>query len=317
VRVASAQRQALDEATAFERYAIDATIPKQADAASTMSIDLRGTETGGRIAAEGGATTRVFVGLSANLGASAVVNLMDALRPLIFGAAFKTFDLTLELALETAGLSPRRDNWTIAEKVREAQSGAGSVGPITTRFPAGWRRLCLLYSAWEETRHSLVHRTASVDPQTGALTGHDRSGQSLPPIMATEQEQFARLAVDVCDAVIDNALSLRDRKRMAWRLNQLRRHHQQASLHATMHPNVPVTVIADLEQLPDGRVRLDARTALSRARAVFSQADAFNGIFHLSGGEQSAFACNLEEVPDEALFAPSTPPAWLRGHSGK
>lgn len=291
-----AQRTDFGEATAFERYVIAASIPAHDSGLNAASVDLRRTP--GEINVEAG--VKIAVGLSENLSAGAVTTAVGRMRPLIFGAAFKIVDLALELALETSGLVPSNQRrWRIDEKVAQAGTTAGDLDPLTNNFPELWARICALYVAWEEVRHSLVHRTARVDPATGELVGQDSSGNQLQAVSAQDQEQFARIASEVSEAVVTGALSPRSVKRLAWRLNQVKAHHGLADLTDAAAPGTAVQVFANLEKLTDGRWLLDARTTLDKARGVFAQANEFDGSFHaLVEGKDRTFTCRLEEAPE-------------------
>src|SRR5918992_4157882 len=103
----------LEEATAFERFALAAGIPVIVipDSVQRASLDLRGSGTG------------VTIGVLAteNLGARARQDLLDQLRPLLFGAAWKVIDLVIELALFGHGLAPHGGReWKIREKQNHA-----------------------------------------------------------------------------------------------------------------------------------------------------------------------------------------------------
>jgi hypothetical protein len=309
--VSANQLQEFDEATAFERYAIETSIPAHADSLNTASMDLRRPVGHIEVGAEIG--VHVAIGVTENLSAGAVTSTIGRLRPLIFGAAFKVVDLMLELALEAAGKTPTSGHrWLITEKVAAARAAAGDLPPVTDTFPDGWQRLCALYAEWEEVRHSLVHRTASVDVATGALVGHDRTGKPLTPLSAEDQEQFTRLATEISRAVLAGDLELRSRKRLAWRFNQLKAHHHLPDLTDAAKPGTAVDVIANLEELPDGVWRIDAQAVFDKAKAVFQEASAFNGLFHATvGSTDRVFRCNLEDAPTTADFELDQPPTWL------
>jgi hypothetical protein len=249
--ISASQILEFEEATAFERYAIDASIPPHADALNTASMDLR----------QAPVRAPIQVGFSDDLSFGSVSTAVGRLRPLVFGAAFKVVDLLFELALDVGGNSPANGwRWRIDEKVAKANSEAGDVPPLTDNFPEAWRRICALYVRWEEVRHSLVHRTARVDSTTGELVGQDRSGNPLAPVPAADQEIFARLAVEASHAVITGQLSGRERRRLAWRLNQLSVHHGLPDVADAATPGTAISVVANLEGLPDGRWRVDAGT---------------------------------------------------------
>ncbi|MBA2610139.1 MAG: hypothetical protein H0U92_14460 [Actinobacteria bacterium] len=248
--------------------------------------------------------------MSDDMSAGAVASTVAKLRPLLFGAAFKVIDLTLEVALARAGHGSRQPGrWTIAEKVGLARLYAGDLPPVSDTFQDGWQRLCSLYAGWEEVRHSLVHRAAAVDVATGQLVGKDRAGNSLVPVSAADQEQFARIAVEMFAAVSVGVLTARNRRRLACRLNRLMTHHGHGVLADEAAPGTAIHVLASLERLPNDSWKIDAQTAFDRARGVFQEATEFNGKFvaSTSMGDR-VFHCMLEDAPSSAEFDLDDPP---------
>ncbi len=305
------QRSELDETTAFERYAIDSSIPAIDNPMNSASIDLRPEP--GEIAAGFAAHANVAIGVSENMSAGAITATVSRLRPLIFGAAFKVLDLMLELALEVSGKTPNRGTrWTMTEKVPHARQAAGDLPPLTDTFPEAWAQAMLLYVRFEEVRHSLVHRTAQVDQTTGDLVGRDRAELPLASVSASDQEQFSRLASELADAVIANRLSDRARRRIGWRLNELQHHHRATTLVGATRPQTAVDVKVNFESLPNGAWRLNAKAALDRAKSVFQAAAEFNGIVYaVTDNDQRVFRCNLEDAPNDGEIDLNALPSWL------
>ena len=160
-----------------------------------------------------------------------------------------------------------------------------------------------LYASFEQVRHSLVHRTASVDGSTGELVGRDAAGGRLTPVSAEDQDQFARVAAESSRAIASEQLDDRRLRRLAWRLNQLKAHHGLTDLGDARKPSSAVDVLASLQELPDGRWRLDAKTPLDQATTTFHQASDFNGTFHTSVlGNDRVYRCNLESAPPMTDF---------------
>ena len=89
--------QEFEDSTAFELYVLEKVRPAIAQHGGE-SIDLRDE-----------ARTVVSVSICESICASAVEDLKDELAPLLFGAAWKAFDLLLEFALNKGapGLGPR------------------------------------------------------------------------------------------------------------------------------------------------------------------------------------------------------------------
>ena len=111
--------------------------------------------------------------------------------PLCFGAAWKIVDLLLEHALEADGITPKRGvRWTIVEKTEHARAMRGRANPLSGDREI-WERILGVYATLEETRNSLVHRTAVFDAASGSITGVDRAGLSLRTLSKGEQEHFS------------------------------------------------------------------------------------------------------------------------------
>lgn len=120
--------QEYEEGTAFELYVLE-TVQPAIEQHDSAYIDLRGGKT---IAAVG-------ITINESMSAGAVDRLKDKLAPLLFGAAWKALDLLLEFALNRAGLSPARRDWSIAEKQQHAVTFAPWVahslyGPLSSGF---------------------------------------------------------------------------------------------------------------------------------------------------------------------------------------
>jgi hypothetical protein len=298
------QISCLDESTAFERYAVD-IIPPRPDPLDSSTIDLRNSRLQGH--------TNISINVHEDTCAGAVAATLERVRPLVFGAAFKLIDLMLDLALESDGFTPPRGRpWSMAEKAAKARDGAGNLPPITNQFPELWERLCVLYAEWMEVRHSLVHRTAQVDPSTGTLTGHDIAGTPLPSISGGEQEQFVRLAVEAIGVVLQQDLSPRIRRVLAWRVNQLGSHHKLAAIKDGASPANPVRVMVNLEPLEGGRWRIDAPEIHDSVERITPSATFIDCECHvLVDWVDRVFLCDLDHVGDVVDFDLQAPPEWL------
>ncbi|WP_153110570.1 hypothetical protein [Propionivibrio limicola] len=169
-----------DEATLFERLALDRVRPVLGDE-STDEIDLRSPDQHGGVI--------MHVRLHCSVSGDAVNSLAVALTPLLFGAAWKTLDLFVELALNLAGTKPKRRNWTINEKVTAAQGGLGLCS-LLTGDAALWRAILCTYAATHQHRHCVVHRTAQFSSQAVQLTGVDNGGAALRPMTKNELDAF-------------------------------------------------------------------------------------------------------------------------------
>lgn len=291
-----------EDASAFERYAIQEALGTSPSGPSSSAIDL--TEPGPK---------KIAVNLSENLSAGAVSTTVNKLKPLLFGAAYKVLDLLIELALNSAGLIPNRDRWSFEEKVRHAQARAGTLVPLTSS--ASWPVLCELYERLLELRHSLVHRTATLGAD-GTLKGVMQNGAPTHALTPDEQTEFSLVVLAVGDAVVRQDFGGRVDARVAERLNRLSAVHGSAPLsNVAGADHMPVLVRARLETLPDGRFRLDRDAPLNQARQVFSTASEFDGEFVGldAEGRQRTYHCQLEQVSEAVVdFDPANPPGWLR-----
>lgn len=166
-----------DEATAFERWALDALVPLSSTQPHTAVIDVEKKD------------VRVVVETALlRLNAGEIRDVHVDLRPLAFGT-WKVLDLLMELSLAGTHLGGRV-RMTVRAKVGRATQGAGLCPPLSKDTEL-WRTLAGLYVATAETRHSLVHRVAEVNCVTGEVTGRDESGGTLTPITAELRRPFA------------------------------------------------------------------------------------------------------------------------------
>lgn len=163
----------------------------------------------------------VSVNISETLGMT-LPQAVDKLgiRPLAFGSAWKCLDILMEYALDADGLAPAKGRrWTISEKVSFARAQRGRARPLS-QSPEIWERLTLVYAAFEEARHSLIHRRATTDA-TGALVGTATSGASLPVVSVAEQEALLRIVQLVAEAIARGSIGTRDRGALLAELDEL------------------------------------------------------------------------------------------------
>jgi hypothetical protein len=133
----------------------------------------------------------VSVGLADSIGAGpeGCVELLG-IRPRLFGTAWKVLDLFMDaLMAENQVPTNRLGRYSIAAKVTRANSGQLGQDLLERNT---WVALRELYAVTDQLRHSLVHRRVTVD-QHGILTGHDKQGVALAPVLTLdEQEAIAR-----------------------------------------------------------------------------------------------------------------------------
>jgi hypothetical protein len=281
--------------TAFERLVLDRAMPLLPTSEASSVIDLRGP---GVSVAVTPMPVRVYVGgLPGSVGVA-------ELRPLIFGAAWKVFDLLVELA------TGKQD--TIEVKARRATANLiPAVRPFDGESDL-WARIMRLYVSTKTLRHSLVHRQLKVDAATGRIEGTPRPGEPVPrPITAAEQSAFCGAAQGTAEAVIAGVLTGRQRDQLRWVLDELVTHHGQPSLGGSpVHGVIPV-VLVDAESLAPDEVAVDPRQVLSRAKQGTPDPSHFDLRLHLPDGR--ILVGNLEDAPAHRVaFRIDDPPNWLR-----
>jgi hypothetical protein len=230
------------------------------------------------------------------------------IRPLLTGAAWKLVDLLVEYALDEAGYQPSRGRrWSIEEKVKASRTGISKPPHISLDT---WSALLATYAATDEHRHSLVHRRTYID-QTHALVGVDRSGGSLRPLSAEEQEAFGRAALRASATVTGNAADTRVDRDL---LRQLRR--LQALHNVRLRPTGPATAIHEIRFTIDpaaddsGHYVLDI--AWLRQRLAPNHVEEADLIVLLRDRPGQELRGRLEDVPNEAVNVdPDRPPLWL------
>jgi len=169
-----------------------------------------------------------------------------------------------------------------------------------------------LYGSTSTLRHSLVHRQLKVDPTTGRMEGVAKPGERPPkPLAADEATAFCRAVQGVAAAVIEGALSLRQRDQLTWLLDQLTTHHGQRVLGGIAVHGVVPTVVADAASVSPEEVAIDTGHLKARAKAASPQATHFDLILHLPDGRILAGA--LEDAREGPLtLKVDSPPDWLR-----
>jgi hypothetical protein len=163
--------------------------------------------------------------------------------------------------------------------------------------------------AFEDARHAVTHRRATVTP-VGDLEIYDEARQVTDTLASAELENFAAAVHAVAELVM---LGRDDGRRIgiaAWHLNNLRPRHGLADVRA-VDPNAGRRVlVADLEPIGDGQVRIDL-TAVRKA--VEEQAPSFWDLqFHL---HDRVFVGQWDDIAhsdaDSIEFHPAAPPEWL------
>ncbi len=281
------------DASAFERAALAAVFPL-VDAASGPrgGLDLR--------------TNTINIAVSSIVGSNGRDELIQELRPLIFGAAWKVLDLIVELGLNQNTPVAR---WTIAAKARDAASARV---PTLSSDPDIWGRIAATYASSVEQRHCLVHRSFSIAPD-GSMVGMSTAAgnASVADLTVPEQAAFCRLA-QRCAVVLAAAnLSTRERLDLVACLDGLAAHHGLGALGAGAPATAPVLVQVDA--VPNGlHWTVDTQRALAAAQTTFPGRPYFDIEIHFGTTGIPALVGRLEDAPQSHALPidPRNPPPW-------
>ena len=289
-----------DDASAFERFALATVFPLVGATSGSASLDLRSSP--GNITVE---LTSVIGGRD-----SACRDLINDLRPLLFGAAWKVLDLILELALYQGGMRPMNNGkWSITEKQKHATAGAGS-GLAVCADVEVWSRVTRLYAATVEARHCLVHRRFLLTSAGDMSEIRNIQGRMCPDITALEQTAFCRLAQSLASLVIRGCLVGRDRLNVIWWLDQLANHHALTVIGGA--PNRVVEVVKVNAVRTGATWEVDVQDAQQRASESFPGRRCFDIEVYFPGTGLPPLLGRLEEAPHNAhvVIDPANPPNW-------
>jgi len=290
-----------EESTQFERLALATVFPLASLDDGSISIDFRS----GPANITAHLTSYVFGREEARS------ELINELRPLLFGAAWKILDLLLELAFNRGGLQPKQTGrWTIAEKQKHARAALGSGVAICTDGPV-WGRLTNLYVNTAEARHCLIHRSFKVDPAGAMLDMRDNQGNPCPDITAAEQAALCRLAQSVAEVVLANRYGNRERSDVAWWCDQLVGHHQMSLLGGAERRAVGLVIVNAVRTT--GGWEVDTASSYQRASESLTGCRYFNVEIHFPGTGLPPMLGRLEEASRGTRIGldPANPPSWV------
>lgn len=303
--------------TAFERLVLDRAFPLMPSSGGGASVVDLGTSGSISVAVTPQpAVASVSVSSSDSSGSPAGQLPVDAVRPLIFGAAWKVLDQIVELALEQTGVShDRGSDYTIKLKTQSAAAGGVRALPPFDRYTAVWGRIMLLFAATAELRNSLAHRQLAVDPSSGAISATPRPGQPpatpATPATADEQAAFCQLATGTVNAVIAGTIPNRQLAQLRWNLDRLGAHHGQPAFGDSSATGLIPRVIVRPTVSKAGDLALDFAVIRADAATAVGGVSHYDLEIHLPDGR--ILACGLEDAPDTtAVISISTPPTWLR-----
>ena len=290
-----------EDSSAFERSALDSVYPLLGTNPRGSIIELRDLE-----------SPHVYATVTENFGEAARAALINELRPLLFGAAWKTLDLLLELALHQAGLSPKMaGRWTIAEKKAHALATHGVLAGLSTDTDI-WARICALYANTVEARHCLTHRSFMMSPSGDMTDLHDQNGAAVPDVTSGEQQAFCQVSQRAAGVVLSSRFSSRDRSSLIWWLDQLANHHRLGVLGGgALGQPIPI-VLVNAEHTAAGWT-----VDLARARdgsGMIGGKPYFDIEIYFPDSGLPPVSGYLEEVPsvDKVVIDPARLPPWLR-----
>lgn len=251
----------------------------------------------------------IAVGVQDTVGPtpSGCVDLLQ-IRPLLTGTAWKVLDMLFETALDLARQTPDRGRrWSIGKKLAHARARTGRPSLFSSSV---WEPLMATYVETADLRDSLVHRRVYTDP-SGALIGIDRSGTSLRPLTATEQEALGRTALRAAELVLAPIPDSRVTADLTRQLGYLRSLHRMPVPAVTVVDSLPeITVIIEADPAFPDQYLLDLPAL--RAWQPFRSGAHADLVVRLRDRPGLELRGRLEDAPDEIVsLNPVAPPPWL------
>lgn len=253
-----------------------------------------------------GALTHHLAG-TVNLCGGGGERLLEVLRPLGFGVAYKVLDMLVEHSL--------RANRPLADRVNYTEKRAMLITPLSIlpqpldQHRDVWDRLVKLYIELGSARDAAVHRRLDTTP-TGELRFYSNQRKIDKTLTQEECSAFVAAVHATAEAIIDPRPDERQMNVVAWHLNVLRQKHGFADLPAVDPAPGRTIYMADLCEVETGRAEFNLR----RAREVIDARTPMLWDLELRLDERR-FVGRWEDVPDPAAtvveFDPATPPAWL------
>lgn len=279
-----------DEEIAWERTVLALSIPLMPLSASGADLDLR--------------TNNISISLSDSLGAGAVEEFRNSLLPLLFGSSWKILDLSLELALAMAGITPNRTRWLISEKSQHALNHSGTLPGFAQNDL--WHAYGSLYVGTQLIRHALVHRRVHVDSQTRELTGFDGHGNALQSMTYDEQMAFCRFAQRTAQVIVEGLMRPRVESDLRSQIAVLHPHHGVS----VQGPAVSRPPIRLIDNFPMNR-QLDVPRLMNQAHTTFPGVTFVDILLHLPDGR--TLVGELDSAPNHSVTLDiENLPGWLR-----
>lgn len=127
-------------------------------------------------------------------GQGRIEGIVQRLRPLLTGAAWKILDQTIEHQM---GHRPGTPNLSITSKVRSAASYSVA-SPLANDLRTLWHGVLDAYKEYSEVRHGLIHRIGSTGAAGSFNTTLD-DGVTPVSVSVVEQQALCRLARRLVD----------------------------------------------------------------------------------------------------------------------
>lgn len=288
------------EDTDFERFVLERLGTHRIRLEEPSAIhDMRG-----RVGGVGGSLT-IKVG-SATMGSARVEELARSLRPLGFGAAYKTLDLLVEQILRANTASRGRLSF-VKKSAALRQRPTRLPVPLDAR-PDLWDRLAKVYVQLQEARHAVTHRRAQAT-QSGDLEIHNDVGKVIDTVTSGEISAFAACVHGTAELVIEGSSDDRRLEVVGWHLNGLQARHGLSPVPATDPNAYRRLLVMDLLNLDDGQVRFDVAQAKEAIEG--QQASLWDLRLH---AEERVFVGHWEDVTNHERpidFNPAALPKWL------
>jgi hypothetical protein len=282
------------EATTFERGTISLVYPLVDEQSPRARFDLRKNTAYIQVAS-----------IVSGSGEAARNSLINQFRPLLFGAAWKTIDLLVELGLNQQTL---RQRWQIKDK--QAHAASAPTIPFTQE-PQLWSRVAAVYSGTVEVRHCLTHRQFRLSG--GSMTNMwTEAGVAIADFSVSDQNAFCRVAQRCSIATQAKHLSLRDKRDLIASLDLL----TAKSGHAPIGGGA-TEVASPLIQINAKRQGLgwtvDTLSALSTGKKTWSNVPYFDIEISFPDTGLAPLVGRLDEAPQalDVPIDPANPPAWI------
>lgn len=281
------------DATAFERSVL-ATVSSIVADQSADVLDLRQSP------------PAIQSSLQERIGDNARLELVNELRPLLFGCAWKILDLTIELGLNQMNPQPK---WRIQTKAVQAPK---ALVPALSGDSHIWNRIASLYARSMEVRHCLVHRQFAISAAGDMTQLVDRQGNPIPDFPAEHQAAFCNVVRRASVVIESSRYRDRDRLDLIASLDALAVHHGLGPIGGGVPARRPELIRANALPRSAGWT-VDIASAIAGARRVFPGRPYYDIEISFPGTCLPPITGRLEDAPEQSDVAidPANPPAWV------